>query len=764
MTAILLRWLLDPLLGDDFGLLTIYGAVAFAVWFGRWKPAVLTSVVGFLGLNYLYLAPRHSLMLNGRILAAFMGYSLSCGLIICLGELMNRGRDQTEVERRERRRAEDAQAREQELLATTLASIRDAVIATEVGGRITYFNGEAERLTGWTSAEAVGKLLPTVFCLINESGREPAENPLDRVLRTREIAGPVKNTMLVAKNRTETTVEHNASPIRDPDGSLSGVLLVFRDVTIQRKARQASTHLAAIVEFSGDAIMTKNLDGVIQSWNASAERLFGYRPEEIIGKPVTTLFPPERLKEEDQILERLRIGRPAERIDTIRLTKDGRRIPVSVNVSPIKDPEGRVIGASKIIHDITELVTAREALFREKELLSTTLASIGDGVIVTDVGGRVVFLNSEAERLTGWKSSESAGRPLAEVFRVINKKTRMPVEDPVEIVLHLGKPVALAKHTLLIGKDGSETPIDDSAAPIRQSGGPFFGVVLIFRDFTERNRSEEALRAAHEQLANRALDLEKLVEQRTLRLNEIIGDLEAFSYSIVHDMRGPLRAIQGFIELLRPECGQLSPLGDNYMKRVSTAAERMDRLIQDGLNYSRLLRSEVRLVPVDTAALLRGIIETYPALQAPAAQIVLEGTFPLVQANEAGLTQCVSNLLGNAVKFVARGVTPRVCVRAELRGDRVVLLFQDNGIGIPGDAHEKIFQIFQRLENSYEGTGIGLAIVKKAAERLGGAVGLESAPGQGSTFWLELARADLAEQNATRGNHPREKILYDSTC
>jgi len=535
--AVLLRWLLDPFLGDNLAFPTIYGAVAFSVWFGRWKPAVLTAVAGFLGLVYLLFAPRHALTLDGKTLAAFIGYFLSCGLIILFGELMNRGRDQTEFERRERRRAEQAHAHEKKLLATILASIKDAVIATNLAGRITFFNGEAERLTGWTNAEAVGELLPTVLCLINEPGREPAENPVEHVLRTGEISRPAKNTILLSKNRMETTVEISGSPIRDPDGLLSGILLVFRDVTAHGKARRASAHLAAIVEFSGDAIMTKNLNGVIQSWNAGAERLFGYRPEEIIGKPVTVLFPPDRLQEEDQILERLRAGRPAERIDTIRVTKDGRRIPVSLNVSPIKDAEGQVIGASKIIHDTTELVAAREALFREKELLSITLASIGDGVIVTDAGGRVVFLNNEAERLTGWKSSESAGRPLGEVFRVINEQTRAPEQDPVEIVLRLGKPVALANHTLLIGKDESETPIDDSAAPIQQSGGPFCGVVLIFRDFTERKRSEEALREAHEQLANRALDLEKLVEQRTLRLNEIIGDLEAFSYSMVLDIK-----------------------------------------------------------------------------------------------------------------------------------------------------------------------------------------------------------------------------------
>jgi signal transduction histidine kinase len=218
----------------------------------------------------------------------------------------------------------------------------------------------------------------------------------------------------------------------------------------------------------------------------------------------------------------------------------------------------------------------------------------------------------------------------------------------------------------------------------------------------------------------------------------MVGDLEAFSYSIVHDLRSPLRAMQSFATLLAREVGPVGPTADDYTRRIKTAAERLDRLIQDGLKFSRLMRAELPLIPIDPAVLLRGMIDTYPGFQPPHARIEIEGELPLVNANESALLQCVSNFLGNAVKFVPPGATPRVRVRAEERNGRIRLLFQDNGIGIEKDAHEKIFQIFQRLNHQYDGTGIGLAIAKKAAERMGGSVGVESAPGQGSTFWVEL--------------------------
>jgi PAS domain S-box-containing protein len=298
--------------------------------------------------------------------------------------------------------------------------------------------------------------------------------------------------LLISKDGRKTPIGDSAAPIRHADGPLFGMVLVFRDVTEQHKAQQTASRLAAVVEHSGDAIFTKNLDGVIQTWNRSAERLFGYRADEIVGNPVTLLFPPDRLNEEDHILDRLRHGRSVERLETIRVAKDGRHVPVAVSVSPLRDTNDEIIGASKIIHDISDVVAAREALVREKELLATTLASIGDAVIVTDANGRITFLNAEAERLTKWASADAAGQPLPKVFRIINEATRAPVEDPVEKVLRLGGVVGLANHTVLIAKDGTEMPIDDSAAPIRDATGKISGVVMVFHDVAMQRHAETA--------------------------------------------------------------------------------------------------------------------------------------------------------------------------------------------------------------------------------------------------------------------------------
>lgn len=386
-------------------------------------------------------------------------------------------------------------AREQrDWLHTTVTSIGDAVISTDADGRITLMNPVAEKLTGWTLHEAQGKSLADVFRIVDQETRQIVENPVDKVRRLNRVAGLANHTILISKNGEEIAIDDSGAPIFGPDGALTGIVLVFRDVTEQRAAQRAFARLAAIVEFSGDAILAKSLEGVVQTWNAGAERLFGYKADEIVGKPVTVLVPADRFNEEEEILQRIRQGQPSKRVETVRLAKDGTPIRVSVGVSPVKDREGRVVGASNVIHDISELAAAREALVREKELLATTLASIGDAVIVTDAEGAVTFLNSEAERLTAWKTSDAAGRPLPEVFNIINEQTRQRVENPVEKVLRLGGVVGLANHTLLLARDGREIPIDDSAAPIRQSDGRLFGVVLVFRDFTERKRLEETLR------------------------------------------------------------------------------------------------------------------------------------------------------------------------------------------------------------------------------------------------------------------------------
>jgi PAS domain S-box-containing protein len=622
---------------------------------------------------------------------------------------------------------------------------------------------------------------------------------------------------------------------------------------------QNDAFLAALIDSSTDAIISKDLRGTITSWNPASERLFGYTAAEALGKPVTILFPPDRLAEEDRILGRIVAGERVEHFETVRRHKSGELIDVSLTISPIRTPDGVIIGASKIVRDLRELKRA-DARFR------VTLGSIGDAVIATDVSGRIVFMNGVAERLTGYAQDQAQSRPLDEVFRIVNETTRQTVESPVAKVLREGSVVGLANHTILVGRDGAATPIDDSAAPIRSPAGALLGVVLVFRDVSERRRaemeslrlaaiiegsddaiigktldgkvttwnpaaerifgytaeemigqtldrllpegreneekeilariqagakvqhfetvrtrkdgrhifiavttspirdreghiigaskiardittqkeSELALRAAQAKLESHALELERVVVERTARLRETVGELEAFSYSLSHDLRAPLRAIQGFTEIVLTDYADKVPEAADHLRRVVSAATRMDRLIQDVLAFARVSRQELAVDKLEPEKLVRDLVEERPELQEPKAQVRVESPLLPVMGDEASLTQCLANLLGNAVKFVAPGVTPVVQVSTERHNGFVRINVKDNGIGIDDAGKQKLFAVFQRLATpqAYHGTGLGLAIVRKAAERMGGSVGVNSEPGQGSTFWVELPAAE----------------------
>jgi signal transduction histidine kinase len=226
-------------------------------------------------------------------------------------------------------------------------------------------------------------------------------------------------------------------------------------------------------------------------------------------------------------------------------------------------------------------------------------------------------------------------------------------------------------------------------------------------------------------------------------LIETVEELESYSYSISHDMRAPLRSMHGFSQILLEECQNgLSAEHQSYLRKINSGAARLDQLIQDVLSYSLVSRTKFKLQPVNLDQLTRDVIEQYPGFQPPDVDIQIEGILPSVMANEATLTQCISNLLGNATKFVESGITPKVRIRAETLGNECRLWVSDNGIGISPKDLDRIFGIFVKIHpvDKYGGTGIGLSIVRKAAEKMGGKVGVESTLGQGSRFWLQLKK------------------------
>ena len=254
----------------------------------------------------------------------------------------------------------------------------------------------------------------------------------------------------------------------------------------------ARAYLAAIVDSSEDAILSKDLDGIIPSCNAAAERIFGYRADELIGQSVLTLIPPERQQEEAVILARVRAGERVDHFETVRVRKDGRRIDVSLTVSAVRDEAGRIIGASKVARDITERKRAAAALAAQQAWFRITLDSIADAVIASNPRGVVTYLNAAAESLTGWTAEAAVGQPLEVVYRILDERSRQPALNPANVVLGTSEHAAPAGQTVLVACDGRELQIADSAAPIRDAGGDILGVVLVFRDVGPQRREAAA--------------------------------------------------------------------------------------------------------------------------------------------------------------------------------------------------------------------------------------------------------------------------------
>jgi PAS domain S-box-containing protein len=671
-------------------------------------------------------------------------------------------------------------------------------VATDPDCNCIWANPEFSRILGTklhqnisTSGPEAGSL---PFKMLRGAQELPPEQlPMQRACR--EGAEVLDEEQQI--ERADGSVIHalcRATPLRYEDGKVRGCIGVFLDITERKRAeeelRSSEERFRRVVEGAPSAMIMVAADGRIALVNTLAERLFGYGCEELIGESVEKLLP-----------ERFSGSNAADRVDFFAgpamasgrdlfgLRKDGTEVPIEIGLNPIRTSEGQFVMASVIDitarnatemelrhHAATQAAAAElselallegdlsHVFNRAVELLAETLAIECVGVLELMPEGNALRLKAGI----GWEpgsighatvpadlngqhgytllASKPLGSGKARVYEAvivedIHAETRF---KPVPLLL---------KHRIISGMSiaiahvnrpyGILVAYSQCRRSFRQHDAAFLETIAnILGEALQRHAAETELREAKAQLARTNEHLEKMIEERTAHLNESIRSLERICYNIAHDLRAPNRTMQGFAQaLLTDHEKSFEGKAKDYLQRIATAAARNDILIRDLLAYGRLghvdLPCSRQALKIHVDAVLQQLGEEISSRKA---SVKIQEPLADVWANPTALDQVLTNLLSNALKFVAKGVRPHVTIWTEPSNGNVRVFVQDNGLGIPIEHQQKVFGIFERLQSSYPGTGIGLAIVQKSVERMGGKVGVESTPNKGSCFWFDLCK------------------------
>ncbi len=606
---------------------------------------------------------------------------------------------------------------QREWLRTTLGSIGDAVIATEVDGRVSFVNPVAEGLTGWTNAAALGQPLEEVFHILNEYSRQPVENPAIRALREGTIVGLANHTVLIARDGTERAIDDSAAPIRNEDGRVIGVVLVFRNVGDRRAAeralRSSEALKAAVLKASLDAVITVDSRGRIIEFNPAAETLFGYPHAEAISQSINVLFPRQ----------------PTEFWSVDPSVAPAAEVPKNLNIRQEAKARRRD-GAERLI-----------------ELVVTPLGG-SDPPLYTIFARDITEQRKAEEEVSRLLSVEQhRSELLAHVARAsltINSATSR--ESVLGVIKSEAQQIARAKRAdVHFGSDGVGGAPGQMAVPlIGRDGQPFARLVLDGKLDGEFTSDDRAIVTQLALIAAVAIDNAELYEE--LRAQDRHKD--EFLATLAHELRNPLAPIRSALEVMRLSGADQSALEDSQTM-IDRQVQQMVRLIDDLLDLSRISRGkiELRKERVDLAAVLESAIETSrPLIEESGHRLEtqLDPQPMLLNADLTRLAQVFLNLLNNSAKYTAPG--GRIWLSSAREGNTAVVRVRDSGVGIPPHMLSRIFEMFTQVERSLDraqgGLGIGLTLVRRLLEMHGGTVEAKSdGHGAGSEFIVRLPLA-----------------------
>jgi len=652
-------------------------------------------------------------------------------------ELGERKRTQKELERREK------------WFSTTLASIGDAVIATDMNGAVTFQNPIAQSLTGWSLEEARGKAIDLVFDIVNKETRRSVENPVKKVFREGKVVGLADNTLLLSKDGKEFDIEDSAAPILTDTGEALGVVLVFRDITQKKRAEDETKRqkeiLQLILESIADGVVVADSNGKFLLFNAAAEHIVGigatdttpdqwsdqygsYLPDAV------TPFPPNELP-----LVRAMRG---ESVDAVELFIRNAKVPegrlLSITGRPLRGEDGALQGGVVVFRDITERKQAEEALKVSEQRLKLALDSAETGIWELDLVNDKAYRNLRHDQIFGYQLLQPDWG--YEIFL-----THVVPEDREAVKKSFEEAFATGDFSIecrIIWADKSIHWISAQGRAFRNDRGDLVRMMGTVADVTERKWAEEAIVRAKEEAERGS----KFKDQ--------------FLSTMSHELRTPLNAILGFSELLPDErYGALNERQRRYIRHIHTSGKHLLSLINDILDLSKIEAGRLELafesVRVETA--FAEVLGTMRPLADKKSQTLSQDaeTGLSVRADATRFRQVLMNLVGNAIKFTPEG--GRIELAARRMDGNVRLEVRDTGPGIPPEEQKRIFEAFYRLRQSdklTEGTGLGLTITQRLVELHGGQLGLESQAGQGSCFYFSLPMASDVRERPAQGIGP----------